>query len=113
MNEFGTTLKKARIKVKKKLREVSEHINLSIGYLSDIEQGRKAPPDLEIVKEIQKYLSVSDDRLLVLAEKARTTRPSEVAQNIHDRPTLSDLFFHVKDMSEEELEKLIRDVSDD
>ena len=113
MNEFGIALKKARIEAKKKLRDLSEFMKLSIGYLSDIEQGRKAPPDLEIVRKMQEYLSVADGLLATLAEKARTRRPTEVAQQIQERPQLSELFFRVKDMSEEDLKQLINKVSED
>lgn len=110
MNDFGSELKKARIRAKKKLREVSEHVGLSIGYLSDIEQGRKGPPEPDVVKQILDFLSVSDDRLVRFAKRARTTRPSELAKTIKDRPDLSELFFRVKDMSEDELQGLIRKI---
>lgn len=111
MSNFGTALKRARKAARKKLREVSEHVGLSIGYLSDIEQGRKAPPDLDVVEELEKFLLVSDSSLVKIADEDRTKRPSQVAQQIQERPELSELFFRVKDLPEKELEKLIEQLS--
>jgi transcriptional regulator with XRE-family HTH domain len=111
MNEFGNTLKEARIKARKKLRETAEYIDLSIGYLSDIEQGRKSPPDLETVRKLQDFLRVDGDKLISLASEARTKRPAEIVQHIQKRPRLTDLFMRAKNMSDEELEKLIAEAS--
>lgn len=111
MNEFGDALKEARIKARKKLRETAEHIGLSIGYLSDIEQGRKSPPDLETVRKLQDFLRFEGDKLVTLASEARTKRPAEIVQHIQKRPRLTDLFMRAKNMSDEELEKLIAEAS--
>jgi transcriptional regulator with XRE-family HTH domain len=111
MNEFGDALKKARLEARKKLRETADYVNLSIGYLSDIEQGRKSPPDLEIVRKLQDFLRVESDELVLLASEARTKRPTEVVQHIQKRPRLSELFLRAKNLSDEELEELIAKAS--
>ena len=111
MNEFGSALKEARINAKKKLRETAEHVTFSIGYLSDIEQGRKSPPDLETVRKLQDFLRVEGDKLVILASEARTKRPAEIVQHIQKRPRLSELFMRAKNMSDEQLEKLIEEAS--
>ena len=111
MNEFGNALKEERIKARKKLRETAEYVNLSIGYLSDIEQGRKSPPDLETVRKLQDFLRVEGGKLVTLASEARTKRPTEIAQHIQKRPRLSDLFMRAKNLSDEELERLIAEAS--
>lgn len=107
MNEFGIALKEARRSAKKKLREISEYINLSIGYLSDIEQGRKSPPDLETVRKLQDFLRVEGNKLVEIASEKRTKMPTEMLQQIQNRPRLSELFFRVKNISDEKLEELI------
>jgi transcriptional regulator with XRE-family HTH domain len=107
MNEFGKALKEARIKAKKTLREVGIFVGLSVGYMSDIEQGRKVAPDLETVRKLQEYLRVTNDTLVILASEARTKRPAEIAQNIQSRPRLSELFLRARNLSDEELEELI------
>jgi transcriptional regulator with XRE-family HTH domain len=106
-DEFGKALKEARKEARKKLREVADYMELSISYLSDIEQGRKSPPDLETVRKLQDFLRVKDDRLVMLASKERTKMPTEVVQQIQNRPRLSELFFRAKNLTDEELEDLI------
>jgi transcriptional regulator with XRE-family HTH domain len=110
-NEFGIALKEARKEARKKLRETAEFTGLSISYLSDIEQGRKSPPDLETVRKLQDFLRVKGDKLLTIASKARTKMPTEVVQQIQNRPRLSELFFRAKNLTDEELEDLIDQAS--
>lgn len=111
MNEFGIALKEARQNAKKKLREIGEYMKLSIGYLSDIEQGRKSPPETETVRKLQDFLQVPDDKLVKIASEQRTKMPTGVVQQIQNRPRLSELFFRVKDVSDEKLEELIDQAS--
>ena len=111
MNGFGKALKEARLKAKKTLREAGDHVGLSVGYISDIEQGRKSAPDLETVRRLQDYLMVDDDALVILASEARTKRPTEIMQHLQSRPKLSELFMRARNLSDEQLEKLIEEAS--
>lgn len=111
MNEFGEALKAARLAAKKTLRETSAHVNLSIGYMSDIEQGRKSAPDLETVRKLQDFLRVDNESLVLLASEARTKRPTEIAQHIQNRPRLSELLARARNLTDEELEELITKAS--
>ena len=111
MNGFGKALKEARLKAKKTLREAGDHVGLSVGYISDIEQGRKSAPDLETVRMLQDYLRVDDDALVILASEARTKRPTEIMQHLQSRPKLSELFMRARNLSDEQLEKLIEEAS--
>jgi transcriptional regulator with XRE-family HTH domain len=111
MTAFGKALKQARVSAKKTLREVGDFVGLSVGYMSDIEQGRKGAPDLETVRKLQDFLRVADDALIALASEARTKRPTEIVQHIQNRPRLSELFLRAKNLSDEELEELIDQAS--
>jgi transcriptional regulator with XRE-family HTH domain len=111
MNEFGKALKEARLRAKKTLREAGDYVGLSVGYMSDIEQGRKGAPDLETVRKLQDFLRVDNDALVVLASEARTKRPTEIVQHIQNRPRLSELFMRARNLSDEELEELIEKAS--
>lgn len=111
MNEFGEALKVARLKAKKTLRETGAHVDLSVGYMSDIEQGRKSAPDLETVRKLQDFLRVDEDALVILASEARTKRPTEIVQHIQNRPRLSELFARARNLSDERLEELIERAS--
>ena len=112
MNEFGEALKAARIKARKKLREVADEIGLSIGYISDIEQGRKSPPDLEIVRTLQDFLRVENNELVLLASDERTKRPTEVMHQLQKRPILSQLFMRVKNLSDEKIIEIINNAGE-
>lgn len=112
MNEFGEALKAARIAVKKTLRETGNYVGLSVGYMSDIEQGRKSPPELETVRKLQDFLRVENDALVILASKARTKRPTEIVQQIQNRPRLSELLFRARTLSDDQLEELISKASE-
>jgi transcriptional regulator with XRE-family HTH domain len=107
MNIFGKTMKEARLLAKKTLREVGDHVGLSVGYISDIEQGRKSAPELETVRKLQEFLRVENDGLIVLASEARTKRPTEIVQHLQNRPKLSELFMRARNLSDERLEELI------
>ncbi len=111
MNEFGEALKSARLTAKKTLRETGAYVGLSVGYISDIEQGRKTAPDLETVRKLQDFLRVDNDSLVVLASEARTKRPTEIAQHVQNRPRLSELLARARNLSDEQLEDLISKVS--
>ena len=111
MNEFGKALKDARIRAGKTLRETAKHVDRSVSYMSDVEQGRKGPPDLEMVRKLQDFLRVEGDTLIILASEARTKRPTEIVQHIQNRPRLSVLFMRAKNLSDEELEELIENAS--
>jgi transcriptional regulator with XRE-family HTH domain len=111
MNEFGEALKAARVAAKKTLREAGNHVGVSVGYMSDIEQGRKGPPDLETVRKLQDFFRVSDNHLVTLASDLRTRRPTEIVQHIQNRPRLSTLLARAKNLSDEQLEKLIEEAS--
>lgn len=107
MSIFGKALKEARLRAKKTLREVGDYVALSVGYISDIEQGRKSAPDLETVRKLQDFLRVENDALVTLASEARTKRPTEIVQHLQNRPKLSELFMRARNLSDERLEELI------
>lgn len=113
MGDFGDALKAKRTAAKKKLRETSEATGLSVGYLSDIEQGRKGPPDVEVIRKLQDFLGISDDELMKLAERERTKMPSKMLQSLQAKPKLNDLFFRLKDLSDEDLEIFIKQLPDE
>ena len=107
MGNFADALKEERKRARKTLKEVSDEIGRSIGYLSDIEQSRSGPPDIEIVRQIETFLGTQDSRLVNLAMKERDMSPKTIVQNIQGKPLLRDIYFRVKDMTDEELRELI------
>lgn len=89
MESFGEAFREARIAKKLTVREVAEHVEKSIGYLSDVEHNRKRPPKLELVSELEDFLGIEDGKLLRLAAKFRKKVPKEVTNKIRMAPRLS------------------------
>ena len=90
MESFGEAFREARIAKKLTVREVAEHVEKSIGYLSDVEHNRKRPPKLELVSELEDFLGIEDGKLLRLAAKFRKKVPKEVTNKIRMAPRLSE-----------------------
>lgn len=68
---FGALLRQERKSRKITLRELAKYTRQSIGYLSDIERGRRTPPRLETVLKIEEYFDMDNDRLFRLATEQR------------------------------------------
>src|SRR6266705_680101 len=107
MDLFGDVFKRAKLAKKATLRELAEFTGKSIGYLSDVLQKRKGPPDLETVTKIEKFLGVKDHSLLHAAARERAAKPSNLARRVKSRPLLREALLRMEDMSNEELEKIV------
>ena len=97
MTSFGETLRKARVDRRVTLRQLSEFTKRSIGYLSDIEQGRRRPPDLETVNKIEKLLGIDDGSLVNMALKMRKNISSDVNAVLYKYPLLSEALLRADD----------------
>lgn len=90
---FGKTVKKLRKKKGLGTREFARKIHkmdgtpISASYLCDIEQERRNPPDIEIIKQMAHLLKVEEDYLLGLAN---TTTP-EIPALIKEQPVVGRL----------------------
>ena len=70
LEEFAALLKNERRTARRTLRELAEAAGKSIGYLSDVEQGRKPPPPVAVVIKIEKELGIRDGRLIKWLKKS-------------------------------------------
>jgi len=113
MSTFGDALKLARRSAGKKLRDTSTVANVSLSYMSDIESGYRNPPEPEIVAGLEAYLGVASGSLEALAAEIRKRRPTDIAQTIKGNTKLSELFFRVRDLPEEEIKKIIDQLDDE
>lgn len=66
---FRTKLRFERRSRNVTLAVLGERVGLSIGYLSDIERGRKPTPRFELVYDIQNALGIEDDCLVIAKRK--------------------------------------------
>jgi transcriptional regulator with XRE-family HTH domain len=109
MKSFGEMLREERISRKITLRKLSEYVGKSIGYLSDIEQDRKGPPDLETVRKIEEFFEIDNGKLIALASKLRRRVPKNVTQGIRMNPKLSEALLRADtDLTDEEFDDLMK-----
>jgi transcriptional regulator with XRE-family HTH domain len=107
---FGQLLKEARKKKEKTLKEVSQVAGLSLSYISDMEQGRKKAPAIDVVRKIETYLEITDGSL-VRAANAEGNIRNEVRTIFRKRPELNTALLRVaEDCSEDEINDLINEM---
>lgn len=109
---FGDVLKKARVAKKITIREVSDHIKKSIGYLSDIEHNRKLPPDLETIRKMEDFLGTGTGKLANIAREIRKKTPVNLTQRLKARPLLSEVLLRADDLSDEDLKDVISKITE-
>ena len=108
MDSFGKALKMVRTSKKKTLREVGNHINASISYISDIEHDRKNPPKLDTVLKIEQFLGIKDGSLVQLARKIRSTATPTIAQRVKMNPELSTVLLRADELPDNKKEAALR-----
>jgi len=64
---FAETARRARIAKRLTLRDLAEQLDLSVIYVSDMENGRRVPPSAEKAREWAKALDLDPDEFAMLA----------------------------------------------
>ena len=85
--DFGKFLREKRQLHEITVRSMAELSDLSAGYYSDIESGRRNPPDREILDKMITALRLSDcDKITFydLAGKARSEAPHDLSEYINE-----------------------------
>lgn len=83
---FGEFLQRKREEKQITLRKMAEMLHVSAPYLSDIEKGRRNPPEMEKLEQISQILLLTDEEksaMLDLAGKMRQFRGSRPAGVYH------------------------------
>lgn len=99
---FGERLREARVAKGYSLRKFSIAVDVSPTYLSQVEQGKVAPPTADRVERIAALLEESVDEWMALADRLS----DELPDIIHADPGVPDLLRAVKGMSTEQIKKL-------
>ena len=110
MGKFAEAFKKARLSSGKKFRELKELTQMSIGYLSDIENGRRNPPEIAVVERIENFFGITDRHLVKLAKKERVESSEDVGYLIQGRPQLQELLLRADGLPDEQLTELLERV---
>lgn len=74
MSHFGDQIRAFRHDRKKKLREAAVAIGYSLSHYSDIERGRRAPPDDERIVKLADFFEVPSEDLLDAARLTKGVR---------------------------------------
>lgn len=106
MESFGKILKKYRSEKRITLRDLHRKVDLSVGYLSDIEHGRRNPPDINSVIKIEDALGITKGILVTIARNMKKAS-ADFNEKIRIKPKLAELLLRAEDLSEEELENII------
>ena len=86
-NQFGEFIAEKRKDKEISLRRMAELLELSPAYWSDIEKGRRNPPNINKLEELSKILQLSQeeiDRMIDMASEDRDEIPMDLPDYIKD-----------------------------
>lgn len=106
---FGVFLQKKREAKQITLRKMAEMLKMSAPYLSDIEKGRRNPPEMDKLDLIAQILLLSDEErtvMLDLAGKMRNTVAPDLPEYIMERDYVSAALRTARDLDASEADWL-------
>lgn len=106
---FGEFLQKKREAKQITLRKMAEMLKMSAPYLSDIEKGRRNPPEMDKLDQIAQILLLSDEErtvMLNLAGKMRNTVAPDLPEYIMERDYVSAALRTARDLDASEADWL-------
>lgn len=106
MESFGNILKKYRSEKRITLRDLHKKVDLSVGYLSDIEHNRRNPPDIKYVIKIEDALEIAGGTLVNIARNMKKAS-ADFNEKMRAKPKLAELLLRAEDLSDVELEQII------
>ena len=104
---FGDFLQTKRLEKGITLRGMAEKISISPAFYSDIEKGRRNPPEMEKLELISKVLGLSDDeknQMLNLAGKMRKSVAPDLPDYIMKRDYVAAALRTARDLDAGEKE---------
>ena len=81
---LGEIVKNARISAGLTLQDVAKHTGLSIGYLSEIENGKSLRPKMKALRDIAGFLCINQDDIIMAAQRI----PEDVYWKVVRTPSL-------------------------
>ena len=106
---FGEFLQKKREAKQITLRKMAEMLKMSAPYLSDIEKGRRNPPEMDKLDQIAQILLLSDEErtvMLDLAGKMRNPVAPDLPEYIMERDYVSAALRTARDLDASEADWL-------
>jgi len=81
---LGEIVKNARIVAGLTLQDVANHTGVSIGYLSEIENGKALRPKMQPLRDIAGFLCINQDEIIMAAQRI----PEDVYWKVVRTPSL-------------------------
>lgn len=81
MGEFGAYIRKIREQANKSMRAVADAVGVSVVYISDIERGRRNPPQEEKLLKMAAFLDIDIKDIREMAAKERRCVELELSEN--------------------------------
>lgn len=81
MGEFGAYIRRFREQANKSMRAMADAVGVSTVYISDIERGRRNPPQGEKLSKMADFLDIDIKDLQELAAKERRRVELELSEN--------------------------------
>jgi len=106
---FGEFLQKKREERQITLRGMAEKLKMSAPYLSDIEKGRRNPPEMDKLQLIAQILGLTEEEnaiMLDLAGKMRNTVAPDLPEYIMERDYVSAALRTARDLDASEADWL-------
>lgn len=105
-----TAVKDARKNAGKTLRELAEACGLSIGFVSDIEHGRRRA-SCDILRKMESTLGINNNALVNAFEQANSTK-MKFKELFENRPQASLALLRLaEDLTDKQLDDLIKELS--
>lgn len=83
-NKFGEFVKAKRLEKGISLRKLAEELDIVPAYMSDIEKGRRYPPDKEKIYKIAEVLTLDQEETDTLFDLAAYSRANGVSPDLSD-----------------------------
>ena len=83
-NKFGEFVKAKRQEKEISLRKLAEELGIVPAYMSDIEKGRRYPPDKDKIYKIAEVLGLNEDDTNTLFDYAALSRDNGVSPDLSD-----------------------------
>lgn len=83
-NKFGEFVKAKRMEKGISLRKLAEELEIVPAYMSDIEKGRRYPPDKEKIYKIAEVLTLDQEETDTLFDLAAYSRANGVSPDLSD-----------------------------
>lgn len=115
-NKFGEFVTRKRKEKELSIRGMAEMLNLSPAYWSDIEKGRRNPPNINILGEISKIFILSQeefDEMVDMASEDRDEIPMDLPEYIKESDLVRIALRKAKNKTEVDGEYLINKVWED